>query len=85
MEIGKALLLADFLIVLLAGISFGLKLGLYALLGVVVNAGVIDNVIAGNVFISIGFVNEVSGNYRITWQKGMKRNTKFTREKRCEV
>ena len=133
MEIGKALLLADFLIVMFAGISFGLTLGLYALLGVIVNAGVIDNVIAGlnrkmqlliitdktdeineyiineiqrgttlytgkggfsgaekviistivskreyikikqysramddNVFISIGFVNEVLGNYRIT-------------------
>jgi len=45
----------------------------------------LSKVIAGNVFISIGFVNEVSGNYRITWQKGMKRNTKFTREKRCEA
>jgi len=133
MEIGKALLLVDFLIVMFAGISFGLTLGLYALLGVIVNAGVIDNVIAGlnrkmqlliitdktdeineyiineiqrgttlytgkggfsgaekviistivskreyikikqysramddNVFISIGFVNEVLGNYRIT-------------------
>ena len=47
MEIGKALLLADFLIVMFAGISFGFTLGIYAVLGVIVNAGVIDNVIAG--------------------------------------
>lgn len=47
LEIGKALLLADFIITLLAGITFGVKLGLYALLGVMMNAFVIDNVIAG--------------------------------------
>lgn len=47
MNIGKALLLSDFLIVVLAGFSFGLNLALYALLGIILNAGVIDNVIAG--------------------------------------
>ncbi|MGO1819880.1 MAG: YitT family protein, partial [Senegalia sp. (in: firmicutes)] len=47
LDIGKALLLADFFITVFAGFIFGPKLGLYALLGVVANAYVIDNVIAG--------------------------------------
>lgn len=45
LEIGKALFLSDCIIVVLAGLSFGLKLGLYALLGVLFNAFIIDNVI----------------------------------------
>ncbi|WP_350343156.1 YitT family protein [Proteinivorax tanatarense] len=47
LEIGKALLLSDFIIVFLAGISFGATLGMYAMLGVILNAFVIDNVIQG--------------------------------------
>lgn len=47
LDIGKALLLADFVITIFAGLTFGPKLGLYALLGVIANAYVIDNVIAG--------------------------------------
>lgn len=47
LEIGKALLISDFIITVLAGLIFGVKLGLYALLGVAINAYVIDNVIAG--------------------------------------
>lgn len=46
-DIGKALLLADFFITLMAGVTFGIELGLYALLGVILNAFVIDNVIEG--------------------------------------
>ncbi len=46
-DIGKALFLSDFVIVVLAGLTFGIELGLYALLGVLANAYVIDNVIAG--------------------------------------
>lgn len=46
-EMGKGLFLADFLIVLFASYSFGLKLGLYALLGIAINTLVIDNLIAG--------------------------------------
>lgn len=46
-NIGKALFLSDFVIVVLAGLTFGIELGLYALLGVLANAYVIDNVIAG--------------------------------------
>ncbi len=46
LNIGKALVLSDFIITILAGLAFGLKLGLYALLGVFINAYVIDNIIA---------------------------------------
>lgn len=44
-EIGKALILSDSLITLLAGISFGVELGLYAFMGVLINGFVIDNII----------------------------------------
>ncbi|MBZ4664133.1 MAG: YitT family protein [Caloramator sp.] len=46
-DIGKSLLLSDFLITLAAGLTFGPKIGMYALLGVVINGFVIDNVIQG--------------------------------------
>lgn len=46
LDIGKALLLSDFAIILMATFTFGLKLGLYALLGLIINAYVIDNIIA---------------------------------------
>lgn len=56
-EIGKALLISDFIITFLAGLTFGLELGLYALLGVIMNAFVIDNVIEGlNIKISISII-----------------------------
>ncbi len=45
--IGKALFLADSLITLLAGFIFGVELGLYAFLGILINGLVIDKVIAG--------------------------------------
>ena len=47
MEIGKALIVSDFFILLGAAFTFGLELGMYALLGIVVNSVVIDNLIAG--------------------------------------
>lgn len=43
--IGKALFLSDALITLAAGMAFGLTLGLYALLGILMNALIIDRVI----------------------------------------
>jgi uncharacterized membrane-anchored protein YitT (DUF2179 family) len=46
-DIGKALLIADFFVTLLAGIAFGPKIGMYALLGVIINGFTIDAVIAG--------------------------------------
>lgn len=46
-EIGKALLMSDFLITLAAGITFGPQVGMYAVLGVIINGFVIDGVING--------------------------------------
>ncbi|HBH11808.1 MAG: YitT family protein [Clostridiales bacterium 38_11] len=46
-EIGKSLLLADFLVTLLAAVVFGARLGMYALLGIVINSIIIDKMIAG--------------------------------------
>lgn len=46
-DIGKSLLASDFVITLMAGLAFGAKLGMYALMGIIVNSLVIDNIIAG--------------------------------------
>jgi uncharacterized membrane-anchored protein YitT (DUF2179 family) len=46
-DIGKSLLAVDFIVTLLAVAAFGPKLGLYALLGVIMNGFLIDNVIEG--------------------------------------
>lgn len=46
-EIGKALLMVDFLVTLLGAITFGINMGLYGLLSVIINGIVIDNIIAG--------------------------------------
>ncbi len=46
-ELGKSLLLADFIISIWAGIEFSPKLGMYAFLGVLINGVVIDKIIAG--------------------------------------
>lgn len=46
-EIGKSLLMADFLIVSFAITIYGLEPGLYALFGVIMNAFLIDNIIEG--------------------------------------
>ncbi len=45
--LGKGLLAADFLITLFAGLAFGPKIGMYALLGVFMNGFAIDFVIEG--------------------------------------
>ncbi len=47
MDIGKSLLAADFFITIFAGLVFGARLGMYALLGIVINSLVIDKMIAG--------------------------------------
>ncbi|MDF2672106.1 MAG: YitT family protein [Clostridiales bacterium] len=46
-DMGKSLLMADFLISLAAGLTFGAQAGMYALLGVVLNGFVIDSFING--------------------------------------
>ncbi|MGL1893197.1 MAG: YitT family protein [Spirochaetaceae bacterium] len=46
-EIGRALLITDFVVVISAGFAFGFTLGLWAFVGIVLNGLVIDRVIAG--------------------------------------
>ena len=46
-EIGKSLLIVDFLVTLLGAVIFGINIGLYGLLAVIINGVVIDNIIAG--------------------------------------
>ena len=46
-EIGKSLLIVDFLLTLLGAVTFGINIGLYGLLAVIINGVVIDNIIAG--------------------------------------
>ena len=46
-NIGKSLLMVDFLVTLLGAITFGIDIGLYGLLSVIVNGVVIDKIIAG--------------------------------------
>ncbi|TJX14556.1 YitT family protein [Tissierella creatinini] len=46
-DMGKSLMIPDFLITLFAGFVFGPRLGMYSLLGVIINSIVIDKIIAG--------------------------------------
>ncbi len=46
-KIGMALFIADSLITLFAGLAFGVELGLYAFLGILLNGMVIDKIISG--------------------------------------
>ena len=46
-EIGKSLLIVDFLVTLLGAVTFGINIGLYGLLAVIINGVVIYNIIAG--------------------------------------
>lgn len=46
-DMGKSLFIPDFLITLAAGFVFGPRLGMYSLLGVIINSIVIDKMIAG--------------------------------------
>lgn len=46
-DIGKALLLADLAITVLAGFVYGIRIGMYSFLGLVLKAFVIDSVIEG--------------------------------------
>jgi uncharacterized membrane-anchored protein YitT (DUF2179 family) len=46
-DIGKALLLADFFITILAGFVYGIRIGMYSFLGLILKAFVIDSVIEG--------------------------------------
>lgn len=46
-KVGISLMMADFLITMLGLFAFGVKIGLYSLLGVIINSVVIDKIIAG--------------------------------------
>ncbi len=46
-DIGKALLLADFFITLAAGFVFGIRIGMYSFLGLVMKGFLVDSVIEG--------------------------------------
>lgn len=46
-NIGKSLLMVDFLVTLLGAITFGINVGLYGLLAVIINGVIIDKIIAG--------------------------------------
>lgn len=45
--IGKSILMTDFIVTLSAAVTFGPRIGMYSLLGVIINGLVIDNVIEG--------------------------------------
>lgn len=47
LDLGKSMFLADFAVIAMAGIVFGPELGLYALLGILLNSVIIDKAIAG--------------------------------------
>lgn len=64
-DIGKSLLMADFLIVLLAIQFYGLEPGLYAMFGVIMNAFLIDNIIEGlNLKINVRIISSKSQEIR---------------------
>ena len=46
-DIGKALLLADFAITIMAGLIFGIRIGMYSFLGLIMKGFLIDTVIEG--------------------------------------
>jgi uncharacterized membrane-anchored protein YitT (DUF2179 family) len=58
-DIGKALLMSDFTITLFAGVAFGAEKGMYALLGVIINGFIIDEVISGiNICTQVTIISE---------------------------
>ena len=58
-EIGKALLMADFVVVSLAAYSFGIELAIYAFLGIVMNGFIIDTAIEGfNLKVSVSIISK---------------------------
>lgn len=60
-EIGKALLMADFVVVSLAAYSFGIELAIYAFLGIVMNGFIIDTAIEGfNLKVNVSIISKKS-------------------------
>jgi len=80
--IGKSLFLSDSLITLLAGMAFGLTLGFYAFLGILLNGVVIDKAIAGfetklNIMIISKHNGEISSFIHDTLERGTTHLTGF--------
>lgn len=60
-EIGKALLMADFIVVSLAAYSFGIELAIYAFLGILMNGFIIDTAIEGfNLKVNVSIISKES-------------------------
>ena len=58
-DIGKALLMVDFVVTFLGAITFGINIGLYGLLSVIINGFAIDKIISGfNVRNEITIISE---------------------------
>ncbi len=90
--LGKGVLISDLAIVLGAGFSFGFELGMYSLLGVIVNGFVIDSTIEGmNLSKSVSIISEHSdeikkyiveelerGSYHILCRRSL-----YRKKKRC--
>lgn len=60
-DIGRSLLIADLVVVTLAGFSFGIELAVYALLGIIMNGFIIDAAIEGfNLKVSVSIISNKS-------------------------
>lgn len=60
-EIGKGLLIADFVVVSLAAYSFGIELAIYAFLGIIMNGLIIDTAIEGfNLKVNVSIISKES-------------------------
>lgn len=64
LDIGKSLLAVDFIVTLLATITFGVDVGLYSLLSVMINGFTIDRIIDG--FNSVKEIIIISSNWEVT-------------------
>ncbi len=64
LDIGKSLLAVDFIVTLLATITFGVDVGLYSLLSVIINGFTIDRIIDG--FNSVKEIIIISSNWEVT-------------------
>ncbi len=60
-DIGRSLLMADFIVVTLAAFSFGIELAVYALLGIIMNGFIIDAAIEGfNLKVNVSIISSES-------------------------
>lgn len=75
-KVGISLMMADFFITILGLFAFGVRIGLYSLLGVIINSVVIDKIIAGfNNKINMFIISEKYEEINEFIQKEMDRGT----------